>query len=216
MKWTMGKRLERALRWVTWLLVGLSVLIVLWYALDFVYIATDNVTDRAVSSDVIIVLGCPSYEGNVISTTFSACVQARAHHAARLYQRGLAAYIIPTGGLTGPPPSEAAAMASVMRGDGVPSDAIILEEQARDTVGNIAYSRAIMGDNGWKTAILVTEPNHIKRASVIARDGGLTFTVSPVTDSPGWNNPDARMQNLLGDARALMIYQFHRWQIWSP
>jgi uncharacterized SAM-binding protein YcdF (DUF218 family) len=73
-----------------------------------------------------------------------------------------------------------------------------------------------MGNTGWSKAILVTEPNHIKQASVIARDGGLTFVVSPVTDSPGWNNPDVRMQNLLGDARALMIYQFHQWQLWSP
>lgn len=188
--------------------VGLIVLV--WSSLVLFYVATDNVTDYAVPSDVIIVLGCPSYERNVLSTTFSACVQARARHAARLYHRGLAAHIIPTGGFTGPPPSEAGAMAQVLMSDGVPPEAITLEEQARSTVQNIQFSRGIMQQNGWKTAILVTEPHHIKRAAVIARDGGLDITISPVTDSLGWNTPNARRQNLLGDARNLMIYQWGR------
>jgi uncharacterized SAM-binding protein YcdF (DUF218 family) len=182
----------------------------LWYAADLIYVSTGNVTDYAVPSDVIIVFGCPSYEGNVVSTTFSACIQARAHHAADLYRRGLASNIIPTGSLTGPPPSEAAAMATVLHVDGVPASAIFLEEEARDTVQNVRFSRAIMQSHGWRTAILVSEPNHIKRAALIARDNGLDFTISPVTDSPGWNTPDARPQNLLRDARSLLIYQFNK------
>jgi uncharacterized SAM-binding protein YcdF (DUF218 family) len=189
-------------------IVALS--LVLWSAAVLVYVATDNVTDYATPSDVIIVLGCPSYERNVVSTTFSACVQARARHAARLYHRGLAEHTIPTGGFTGPPPSEAGAMSQVMQAEGVPVSAITLEEQARNTVQNIQYSRAIMQEHGWRTAILVTEPHHIKRAAVIARDAGLDITISPVTDSPGWNTPEARHHNLLGDARNLMLYQWGR------
>lgn len=195
------------------LLVVVLLLLIVWPAADLAYVSTDNETDYAVPSDVIIVLGCPSYERNVISTTFSACVQARAHHAASLYQRGLAAHIIPTGGLTGPPPSEAAAMAQLMQKDGVPLAAIALEEQARDTVQNIQFSRRLMRDNGWRTAILVTEPHHIKRAALIARDAGLTITMSPATDSAGWHTPDARRDNLFRDARALLTYQFNR--LWS-
>ncbi len=67
-----------------------------------------------------------------------------------------------------------------------------------------------MQQNGWKTAILVTEPHHIKRAAYIARDAGLDFTISPVTDSAGWNTLEARHRNLLGDARNLMLYQWGR------
>jgi uncharacterized SAM-binding protein YcdF (DUF218 family) len=169
-----------------------------------------------VPADVIIVLGCPSYENNVLTTTFSACVQARAHHAADLYRRGLAPHIIPTGGLTGPPPSEAGAMGIILQGDDVPASAIILEEQARDTVQNIQYSRGIMREHGWKTAILVTEPHHIRRATLIARDGGLTVYPSPATDSAGWHTPEARRQNLLRDTRALMTYQLGRLQSGPP
>ena len=182
----------------------------IWFGLDLAYVSTDNETDYAVLSDVIIVLGCPSYEGNVLSTTFSACVQARAHHASDRYHQGLAPYIIPTGGMTGPPPTEAAAMSQVMQADGVPTSAIFLEEQARSTVGNVIYSRAIMQAHGWRTAILVTEPHHIKRAAVIARDGGLNITISPAVDSAGWNTPSEREKNLWRDARTLMTYQFNR------
>jgi uncharacterized SAM-binding protein YcdF (DUF218 family) len=199
-----------AIRAVVWVVLTCSLFVLLWFAYDFAYVSTGNVTDEAVPSDVIIVFGCPAYEGNVISTTYSACLQARAHHAADLYNRGIAAHIIPTGGLTGPPPSEAAAMANVLQSDGVPSSAITLEEQAHDTLQNVRFSRAIMQQNAWRTAILVTEPNHIKRAALIARDGGLNITLSPVTDSPGWNTPDARTQNLLRDARTLMSFQFGR------
>jgi uncharacterized SAM-binding protein YcdF (DUF218 family) len=97
-----------------------------------------------------------------------------------------------------------------MRAEGVPAAAITLEEEARDTVTNIRHSRALMQANGWRTAILVTEPHHIKRATLIARDAGLRVYPSPVTDSPGWNTPDARRQNLLRDARNLMTYQLNR------
>lgn len=182
-----------------------------WFASDLLYVSSDNETDYAVSSDVIIVLGCPSYEGNLVSTTFSACIQARAHHAVDLYHQAMAANIIPTGGLTGPPPTEAEAMSKVMQAEGVPASAIFLEEQARNTSDNIVYSQAIMRAQGWRTAILVTEPNHIKRAGMIAHDLGLDFVMSPATDSAGWNTPSARQENLWRDARTLMTYQFKRW-----
>src|SRR5437868_3518175 len=87
---------------VAWILFAGALVMPIWFGADLLYVSTDNETDYAAPSDVIIVLGCPSYENNVISTTFSACVQARAHHAANLYRRGLASHIVPTGGLTGP------------------------------------------------------------------------------------------------------------------
>jgi uncharacterized SAM-binding protein YcdF (DUF218 family) len=118
--------------------------------------------------------------------------------------------VITTGGLTGPAPSEAAALATIMEGEGVPAAAIVLEEQARSTVQNIQFSRALMQSHGWSTALLVTEPNHIKRAAVIARDGGLRVLPSPAVATAGWQTPEARRDNLLRDARALMTYQFQR------
>ena len=205
------KRAINARWWLVACLLFVGALVpYIWFGFNLHYVSTDNETDYSVPSQVIIVLGCPSYEGNIPSDSYSGCVQARAHQAADLYHRGLAPYIIPTGGMTGPPPTEATAMSEVMQADGVPASAIFLEEQARSTVGNIQYSRAIMQANGWETAILVTDPHHIKRAAFIARDAGLNITTSPATTSAGWHTPSARQHNLWHDARHLMTYQFNR------
>lgn len=207
---------NRGRGWLTWARRGIGLVVLgvlalaLWAALDLAYVMTDNETDHVAPADVILVLGCPSYEGNVPGPAFSACIQGRAHHAAALYKQGWAAQVITSGGLTGPAPSEAAALATVMEGDGVPAAAIVLEDQAHDTVQNIQYSRALMQAHGWRTALLVTEPNHIKRAALIAHDGGLTVFLSPATATAGWQNPEARRTNLLRDARAVMMYQIRR------
>jgi hypothetical protein len=50
-----------------WVLGGGVAIVVAWYALDLVYVSTGNETDHASPADVIIVLGCPSYEGNIVS-----------------------------------------------------------------------------------------------------------------------------------------------------
>lgn len=63
--------------------------------------------------------------------------------------------------------TEAAAVAQVLAAQGLPASAITLEEQARDAVGNIRYSRTIMRERGWRTAILVTEPHHIQRLCLL-------------------------------------------------
>src|SRR5437867_2054615 len=81
------------------------------------------------------------------------------------------------------------ALAAIMESDGVPEGAIIVEDQARDTVQNIQFSRAILAAHDWRTAILVTEPHHIKRAILIAQDAGLAVRASPVTESLAWQTP---------------------------
>jgi uncharacterized SAM-binding protein YcdF (DUF218 family) len=183
-------------------LLGLLV----WLAGDFFYVIDECELDQARPSDVILVLGCPSLKDGALS----ACVQVRAHHAADLYKQGLARAIIPTGGVTGPGPSEAQAMAAVLQADGVPASAILLEDRARDTVENIRYSRALMQAHGWHSAILVTEPHHIKRGLLIARDGGLTVVPSPALASASWHVPAERAHNVLRDTLALMLYQVRR------
>jgi hypothetical protein len=67
----MHTRLRKKWLGLLWLLLAVVLLPALWFGLDFIYVSSDNVTDYAVPSDVIIVLGCPSYENNVISVLFT-------------------------------------------------------------------------------------------------------------------------------------------------
>ncbi len=51
------------------------------------------------------------------------------------------------------------------------------------------------------------EPFHIKRATLIARDAGLSVFPSPALDTPNWSGIEARTVNLMRDAASLMLYQ---------
>ncbi|HKP54318.1 MAG TPA: YdcF family protein [Chloroflexia bacterium] len=182
-------------------------LLVMWVGLDFAYVSIGAETDYAIPADVIIVLGCRIH-GDA-SGGFSYCIRARADHAADLYKRDLSDHIIATGGATedGRGPTESSVLYGLLRQDGVPESAIIQESQAHNTIQNLSYSQAIMQENGWRTAILVTEPFHINRATLIARDAGMTIYPSPALDTPNWTQPLVRVYNLSRDTLSLMLYQ---------
>ncbi len=188
-------------------LLLLAVLLALWPLGDFAYVSTGSETDRAVPADVIIVLGCNIYapDGGA-----SPCMRARAGHAADLYNRRLAPWIIASGGPTEDGPTESAVLTQVLEDAGVPAAAIIGEDKSLNTIQNIHNSQAIMQQQGWRSAILVTEPFHINRATLIARDSGLTVYPSPAIDTPNWSVPTVRAYNLARDTLSLMLYQIKR------
>jgi len=90
-------------------------------------------------------------------------LKARVEKVVELYQAGLADYIIFTGGETGGG-CEAEAMKELAVKMGVPGDKIFLESQAIDTITNAKYSIELMKEQGFKTAILVSNPYHLVRA----------------------------------------------------
>jgi vancomycin permeability regulator SanA len=179
-------------------------LLVLWAGNDLAYVSIGAEADYTAPADVILVLGCNVYspEGGP-----SVCIRARAGHAADLYKQGFAPYVIPSGGPTAQGPTEAAVMTRVLEDQGVPAAAIVPEEQAHNTIQNILYSQAIMRAHGWHSAILVSEPVHINRAALIARDAGLPVFPSPALDSANWQQPGLRLYNLGKDTVSLMLYQ---------
>jgi uncharacterized SAM-binding protein YcdF (DUF218 family) len=184
------------------ILVVLSALL-LWFIGDLAYISVDAEYDDAQNADVILVLGC-----NVGSPREpSPCMQARAAHAAGLYLAGRAGYVMASGGPSHPEITEAAALARLLVRDGVPRDRIVLEDRSLNTIQNIRYSSALMQEHGWKSAILVTESFHIRRATLIAHDFGLEVWPSPAVRSANWDAPLARAYNLARDAVSLMLYQ---------
>jgi len=185
------------------ILAVLVSLLTLWAFFDAVYVATDAEKDYATHADVIIVLGCniAGHDGP------SVCISARSAHAADLFKQGLASRIIASGGPAEGTTTESEVLAHVLESDGVPPDAIIQENRALNTIQNMSYSRAIMNEHGWNTAILVTEPFHIKRATLIAHDDGMSVYPSPAVDSSNWQVFPVRVYNVLKDTLSLMLYQ---------
>jgi uncharacterized SAM-binding protein YcdF (DUF218 family) len=185
-------------------LLGLALLVLgLWVAGDLLFVLTGAEVDHAAPADVIIVLGCQPWT----STGISPCIRARADHAADLYRQGLARHVIPTGWTSSRGTSEAVALTLVLLAEGVPRSAIVPDDQAQNTIQNIHNSQAIMAAHGWHTAILVTEPYHINRAALIARDAGLTAFPSPAPDGPDWRDPWSRAFHVERDTLSLMLYQ---------
>ncbi len=189
--------------------LGLGLLLLfLWPLGDLAYVRLGAENERAAPADVILVLGCSIYGGPAGQP--SPCIRARAEHAATVYRQGLAAQVITAGGAVEEERSEAAVLAEVLQADGVPAAAIYQEDQSRDTIQNIGNSRVIMRAHGWQTVILVTEPYHIKRATLIAQDAGLTVYPSPAQDSRSWQDADIRRVKLGEDMLSLMLYQVKR------
>ena len=188
---------RRALRWSALALLPF----VLWLAADIAFVAIDAETDHAALADVILVLGC-----NPLGVSGpSPCMRARGGHAADLYKQGYARNMIATGN-----PREIPVLRSVLEGAGVPPEAITSDSNAYNTIQNIENSGVIMAEKGWHSAILVTEPFHINRSTLIAHDvWGQSVAVypSPAVDSENWDEIPARVYNVTRDALSLALYQ---------
>lgn len=132
-------------------------------------------TDEKSVADAAIVLGAGADDGGV-----SPVFRERINHGIWLYQNEYVDKIILTGGYgEGNDHSDAYIAREYALTQGVPETDILLEEKSTITQENIENAKAIMYDNAYKTAILVSDPLHMKRAMLMAEDYGITAYSSP-------------------------------------
>ena len=125
-----------------------------------------GIKDDGDSSDIAILLGSkPRY------------ARERALAAVKLYREGRVKYLVPSGGVewdvgNGELLSESLYMKRILESEGVPSDAIILENEARTTKENMIYASLRINRStkfyGDKRIIIVTSFNHMKRSIALA------------------------------------------------
>ncbi|WP_009610649.1 YdcF family protein [Caldanaerobacter subterraneus] len=133
-------------------------------------------TEKPKKSDAIIVLGCAVY-GDTPSPFF----KERLEEALKLYKEGYGHYIIISGGKgPGESISEAEAGKRYLLEKGVASKNILLDNKSFSTYENLLFSKEIMEKNSLKTAIIVSNKFHLKRASVIAKRIGIDASFSGV------------------------------------
>ncbi len=129
----------------------------------------------AAQRDVILVLGAPL----TVHGTLSRVLHERIATAAMLWQRCGAAAVVVSGGVTRAGlPSEAAVMAEGLVRAGVPRINIVVEQQAQTTRENARLAAAIMMAGNWRSAWVVTQPFHVRRAVRLCRAAGI--------DAQGW------------------------------
>ena len=151
---------------------------------------------------VAVVLGTQVLPGGRPSRT----LEARVRRAARLYAEGKAGLLIPTGGIGEYPPSEAEVMAGVLREEGVPEDAVLLEDRALNTWDSARLVARMADKLGVKSVVVVTDPLHCVRTVAAFERAGLNAWAEPVYGSPMWRGRWLRRGQLAREMLALAWY----------
>ena len=132
-------------------------------------------------ADVVVVLGGESGD--------------RALTAARLFRESLAQRLVVTALDMSPPevwPAYLHWRAQVLADFGVPLERIIGDPDSTNSWEEAVNTRRIMEANGWRRALVVSDPYHMRRLSWTwaraFKDSGLSYSL--VATSPKYWNPD--------------------------
>lgn len=155
-------------RW-TLLLLGMLLLICGWIGYVWMQILQVNQQAGPQQADVAIVLGAAVWGDRP-----SPGLRERLDTALQLYREGYVPRIIVSGGLgEGKLLSEAAVMREYLIAQGIPAEAILIEDQATSTYENLLFSKALMEQHGLKTALIVSHTYHLARAIDMAAELGI-------------------------------------------
>jgi uncharacterized SAM-binding protein YcdF (DUF218 family) len=158
-----------------------------WLAM-VVAVVVVGARDEAAPATAIVVLGAAQYEGHP-----SPVLRARLDHALELYRRSLAPVIIVTGGMgAGDTTSEAQVSRLYLLEHGVPDSGVVMETHGLTTSQSIHAVAAIVSALPGRRVILVSDPFHMLRLSILARALGLTPLTSPTRTSPISSRASAR------------------------
>jgi uncharacterized SAM-binding protein YcdF (DUF218 family) len=113
--------------------------------------------------DVVLVLGNPAKSDGSIAPI----ARSRVLEGIRQYRAGVAPRLLMTGGAVQNQFVEAQVMMQFALAQGVPASAVFAEGKARNTVQNAYYSYQIMQAHDWTSALVVSSPTHLRRASLI-------------------------------------------------
>lgn len=161
-------------------------IIIVILAVLFIYIAINTISicqfstiDEKCKSDVAIILGAATQNGEV-----SPVYQERINHGIKLYNEGYIDKLIVTGGVAdGNKKSDAYAAKQYAINKGIPEKDILTEDTSTITQENLENAKLIMDEHGFQTAIIVSDPLHMKRAMLLAEDAGIAAYSSPTTTS---------------------------------
>lgn len=176
-------------------LAGLAVL--LWTAGAIWWTARQ---DTRPTSDAIVVLGASQFDGRP-----SSVFKARLQHAKVLYDADVAPRVITVGGgQPGDRTTEAEAGAAFLRERGVE---VVAVPEGRNTLQSVHAVEQLMAENGWETAVLVTDPWHSLRARTMARDVGIAAETSPTRAGPSVRTRGTQIRYIARETLAHLYYE---------
>ena len=175
-----------------------------------VYIAANTASiyiyaemDEKRAADTAIILGAAADESGP-----SPVYPEGINHAIELYNDGYVGKLIMTGGTgEGNTHSDAYIAKQYAVSQGIPDGDILTEDTSTITQENLENSKLIMDENGFDTAIIVSDPLHMRRAMLLARDAGITAYSSP-TPTTMYVSAKTKLPFL---AREVFFYIGYKW-----
>ena len=152
---------------------------ILYIVGNVVSICLFSTKNQKCKADVAIILGASTYNGEV-----SPVYQERINHGVMLYHDGYVKKLIVTGGMgEGNFESDASAAKRYAILQGIPETDILTEDTSTITQENLENAKLIMDEYKFDTAIIVSDPLHMRRAMLLAEDAGVKAYSSPTTTS---------------------------------
>jgi uncharacterized SAM-binding protein YcdF (DUF218 family) len=159
--------------------------------------------DDAAPADAIVVLGTSQWVGRP-----SPVLRARLDHAIELYHAGYAPLLITTGGYGRDPNfSEAGVGATYAQQRGVPAQAILMEEVGSNTWESMVEVARLARAHEVERIIVVSDPFHIERIKMMARNLDLEPLGSPTRSSPISRRPTVEFGYFLREAASITLHQ---------
>jgi vancomycin permeability regulator SanA len=187
-------------RWAVLLVVVAVLAVFLGTAVRIWWVARQDARPR---SDAIVVLGASQYNGRP-----SSWFEARLDHAKTLYEQGIAPRIVTVGGnQPGDEFTEAGSGRRWLVDHGLPAAAVVALETGRDTLESIKAVDRLFESNGWKSAVIVTDPWHSYRSRAIARDLGIDAATSPTRQGPAVRQRGTQVTQILRETVAYWDYR---------
>ena len=161
--------------------IGLIIILVLllYISINVLSICNYSREYSEKKSDVAIVLGAACTDEDV-----SEVYRQRLNHAVELFQNKKTDCIITTGGIgEGNSIPDAEVAKAYLTECGIPEEAVLTETSSRITQENLENSKIIMDKYGFHSALIVSDPLHMKRSMLLAKDAGIEAYPSPTQTS---------------------------------
>jgi uncharacterized SAM-binding protein YcdF (DUF218 family) len=155
-------------------------------------------------SDAIVVLGAAQYGGRP-----SPVLEARLRKAQALWEDGVAPVVVTVGGgAPGDDTTEAQAGRNWLTSNGVPAEAVVAVAEGDNTQSSLDAVGEVFGEQGWTTAVLVTDPWHTFRSKALADAAGIDAVAAPARSGPAVQTRETQLRYIVRESLA-----YYRWRL---
>lgn len=159
-------------------------------------------------ADAVVVLGAAAW-GNKPSPVF----RERINHGVALYRKKIVKKIIFTGGTPqfGYPTEAEVAQRYAQNHFRVRTKDIILDRESHSTYENLLNTRTLMHQHQINSIIIVSDPDHLARAQIMANQLGMNATVSATPTSRYHGNWQRRVKFMVMETLSLVYFRLQMW-----